>query len=409
MKGLLCWCNDTFCFLCIKDMAVTDFSKVDSALRFLLDEAGVSAEAQKKIYDAGFDTLRSFACLDETSTAVRAALKQCGLDAEASLATRKDVALIVSAWESAKLQRTFQDKNKEEARVSGQPRLVQTTEYAAMRAAVEKSLGSLKDKEAPSKSLVASKLEQVEDGAPIAEDLRDATSFEDGEGEAYSAVIDPSTATLRIRPGRCTTTPPRSPEELRLRHRRLGLAWAFIKTRHSNRAWVPVNIVECSRKLSDHVLGSTVAGLRGANWQSPTWSLVLTYELELRKAAYRYVRDGVCACLETALDKACEAPALYSVHFVTPLQLGKTEINMELAGGDLPEPSKGKGKGKGKWERQWGKAAKAPDGRRICFAFNKSSGCDKASCAFAHICQRCFAKHSFQKCKYKHAADMMTE
>ena len=96
-------------------MAVTDFSKVDSALRFLLDEAGVSAEAQKKIYDAGFDTLRSFACLDETSTAVRAALKQCGLDAEANLATRKDVALIVSAWESAKLQRTFEDKNKEEA------------------------------------------------------------------------------------------------------------------------------------------------------------------------------------------------------------------------------------------------------------------------------------------------------
>ena len=218
-------------------MTVTDLSKVDSALRFLLDEAGVSAEAQKKVYDAGFDTLRSFACLDETSTAVRAALKQCGLDAEANLATRKDVGLIVSAWESAKLQRSFQDKNKEEARVSGQPRLVQTTEYAAIRAAVEKSLGSLKDKEAPSKSLVASKLEQVEDGAPIAEDLRDATSFEDGEGEAYSAVIDPSTATLRIRPGRCTTTPPRSPEELRLRHRRLGLAWAFIKTRHSNRVW----------------------------------------------------------------------------------------------------------------------------------------------------------------------------
>ena len=76
---------------------------------------------------------------------------------------------------------------------------------------------------------------------PIAEDLRDATSFEDGAGEAYSAVI----ATVRIRP-------------LRLRHRRLGLAWAFIKTRHSNRVWVPVNIVECFRKLSDHVLGSTV-------------------------------------------------------------------------------------------------------------------------------------------------------
>ena len=128
--------------------------------------------------------------------------------------------------------------------------------------------------------------------------------------------------------------------------------------------------MECFRKLSDHVLGSTVAGLRGASGQSPTWSLVLAYELELRKTAYRYVRDGVCACLETALDKACEAPALYSVHFVTPLQLGKTEmkLDMESSGGEqLAEPTKGKGKGKGKWERQWGKAAKAPDPNLLCF------------------------------------------
>ena len=68
-------------------------------------------------------------------------------------------------------------------------------------------------------------------------------------------------------------------------------------------------------------------------------SLVLAYELELRKTAYRYVRDGVCACLETALDKACEAPALYSVHFA------EMKLDMEFSGGDqLAEPTKGKGK-----------------------------------------------------------------
>ena len=47
------------------------------------------------------------------------------------------------------------------------------TEYSAMRAAVECAQGrSLKDREVPSKSLIALKLEQVEDGAPVAEDLR---------------------------------------------------------------------------------------------------------------------------------------------------------------------------------------------------------------------------------------------
>ena len=87
---------------------------------------------------------------------------------------------------------------------------------------------------------------------------------------------------------------------------------------------------------------------------------MLAYELELRKAAYRYVRDGVCACLEKALDKACEAPALYSVHFVTPLQLGKTEINMELSAGDLPEPSKGERKGKRQVGATVGQGCKGP-------------------------------------------------
>ena len=91
---------------------------------------------------------------------------------------------------------------------------------------MEAKHGRLKDREAPSKGMIASKLEQVEDGAPIAEDLREVTSFADSEVEAYNAIIDPSMGFLRIRPGKTTTTPPATPEELRLRHRRVGLACA---------------------------------------------------------------------------------------------------------------------------------------------------------------------------------------
>ena len=117
--------------------------------------------------------------------------------------------------------------------------------YSAMRAAVECAQGrSLKDREVPSKSLIALKLEQVEDGAPVAEGLREVTSLEDAHVEAYGAVIDPASQTLRIRPGKATTTPPATPEELRLRHRRLGLAWDFVRTRHSTRTWLPQSCVD---------------------------------------------------------------------------------------------------------------------------------------------------------------------
>lgn len=377
--------------------------QADSALLFLMEEAGVSADTQERIYKEGFDTLLSFAGLDETTAGVRAALKQMGLDAEASLPIRKEVALLVSVWESAKSQRSFQVKQKLDASASGQARLVQTTEYAAMRAAVEKMQGRLRDKEAPSKSLVASKLEQLEDGAPVPEDLREATSFEDSAVEAYSAVVDPASNFLRIRPGKSTTTPPANPEELRLRHRRLGLAWAFVKSRHANRGWIPESIVEDFRKFSDFILGATVAGLRSADGNGPSWALVLTYELEVRKTAYRYVRDAICSHIGSALEKSCEAPALYGVHFVTPLQLGKRE-QMESSTSQGAPRTKGSGKGKGKWDRQWGKSAATPDGRKICFNFNKAGGCHKKHCDFAHACQRCFGKHSFQNCKFKGGA-----
>ena len=45
-------------------------------------------------------------------------------------------------------------------------------------------------------SLLAQKLELVEDNAPRVEDLRDVTSAEDAEVESYAAVIDPSSSCL---------------------------------------------------------------------------------------------------------------------------------------------------------------------------------------------------------------------
>ena len=353
-------------------------SKADSTFRFQLEEVGVGVDAQKKIIETGFTSLRVFAGLQESRAEVRKALKSTfGFDAESSPEMRKEVALLLCVWEAARAQLAYQGKNKQEAKLGRQNRLVQNSEYGAMRAALENSVGKLRDREAPSKALVALQLEQLEDGVPIAEDLRDVTSFEDAEGEAYSAVIDPATATLRIRPGRASTIPPSSPEELRLRRRRLGLAWAMVAAKHSTRAWLPSNCVDCFRKLSDHVLGSSVAGLRTASGQGPTWALVLSYEMELRKTAYRYVRDGRCGSLDAAIEKACEAPDVMNTHFIVPFTLGKVEscdsTNVGISGkgfGGGKAGKSGKG-GENLWERQWGKATKTPDGRCICWRFNK--------------------------------------
>jgi hypothetical protein len=62
-----------------------------------------------------------------------------------------------------------------------------------------------------------------------------------------------------------------------------------------------------------------------------------------------------------------------------------------------------KGKGKGK-ERSKGKdrqktmARVTPDGRKLCFAFNRASeGCE-GGCGFGHTCRLCFGQHPAHKC-----------
>lgn len=163
---------------------------VEPALRYHMDEAGVSVETQKKVYEQGIVSLRTYAGLEEDRKAVRAVLQSdFGLSPEGDVALGADVALLLCVWESARTQLSVQEKNRQESKLGMQQRIIQPSEYGTMRAAVEAKLGRLKDREAPSKGLTASKLEQVGDGAPTAEDLREVTSFADSEVEAYSSIL----------------------------------------------------------------------------------------------------------------------------------------------------------------------------------------------------------------------------
>ena len=122
-------------------------SKADSTFRFQLEEVGVGINAQKKIIETGFTSLRVFAGLEESRAVVRKALKSTfGFDAESSPEMRKEVALLC-VWEAARTQLAYQEKNKQEAKLGTQNRLVQNSEYGAMRAALENSVGKLRDTE----------------------------------------------------------------------------------------------------------------------------------------------------------------------------------------------------------------------------------------------------------------------
>jgi len=94
-----------------------------------------------------------------------------------------------------------------------------------------------------------------------------------------------------MKAARNAITMPKTAEELRLRHRRIGLAWEMARTKHRNRVWLQGGLVEAYRHLSDHVLGKHVYGHSFLE-QRPKWELILSYEQEVRKRAYQLLRRG---------------------------------------------------------------------------------------------------------------------
>ena len=116
-----------------------------SDLQCQMEEAGVSVAVQQKTYEKGFTCMRTFAGIEESRAEVGAMFKpHLGLDAVREPEHLRDVALLVGVWEACRSQLTYRDKNKQDARLGTQNRLVQTTQYAAMPAAVEEKPGCSK-------------------------------------------------------------------------------------------------------------------------------------------------------------------------------------------------------------------------------------------------------------------------
>ena len=188
----------------------------------------------------------------------------------------------------------------------------------------------------------------------------------------------------------------------------MGAAWIFTSFQQTANPMVKDISPELFTAYADHLLGQHVWGLAakgaaGGELANPTWSLLLSYEHEIRSHACSLVSDGGISW-EKALRQAWMDTTVKDRYFVTPLQLAPSKtISLATNGpnsgggwqsGQPPrkkvktEKGKGdKGKGKGKFTRC---ANKTPGGKPICFAFNKPKGCQKSNCAFEHVCGVCF-------------------
>ena len=314
-----------------------------------------------------------------------------------------------------------------------------------MRAAFEKKWWKLEDADCPSRVFVERRAEELEAGELKAEQLTVVTNREQDEEDFLSPVWDVN-GNMRMRKQGQSLPEPENPEQLRRRVNLSFTALMFLGLRHTDKIQITPVTPQLAVRYCEYLLGEFVWGLvakdpEGRTISAPSWSLVLSYDMAVRKKAYRLLAEGTAdfaACLKEAwLD-----PTTKERHFTTPMSIAAssgqpaTEVHYSsnkrsysaLQGGQQAshqwtttaakggKGGKGAGKGffgKGFQGKGFGKgksfgkgkgmdqcAEVTPDGRRICFSYNNSQvRCKKIGCYFAHVCGRCFQRHPIYQCK----------
>ena len=160
------------------------------------------------------------------------------------------VAAIVTAWETAKELIAKETEIRAEAKVMGQPRVLQTHERQAMLKAVEAVYGVIPDAESPSADYLSQKSEETETNKPVAAPLDEVVSRKESTTSSIQSAID-SSGHLRV---------------TRTKFRRVmrveANAWLCMSACYKAKPWLHGLVAADFTKFVDFILGDRVYGIR---------------------------------------------------------------------------------------------------------------------------------------------------
>jgi hypothetical protein len=393
---------------------------VDADLAFLWSSTGVEVIHQQMI-GLHYPTVKKFNVMADTRQEIRDICKSdYNLDPASGPEVRASVAAIVAAWESAKEFVSKDNQIRAEAKLSGQPRPVPSSERLAMRRAVELAFGELEDRECPSAEYLAGKLEEVEQNELTASSLDEVLSLDNSVNSTIQTAIDPS-GSIKLVKTKAKGKLPANTEELRLKLKLEGNTWLFMAAKFRNRAWLAGLTPSCWVKYVEYLLGEKVLNLTVNRSDSvdhptavnPSWNILLSYELAMRKKVIKWAMEGKHS-ISNGLSLVTSDTELKELAFITPMLLGsrrRQDTSFDDSSNKYPRREKGrgdkgyykgkgkgggkfnssKGKSKGKGKNPSGLQSRTPDGKLICYAYN-NTGC-KGSCGMVHVCRLCLLDH----------------
>jgi len=343
----------------------------------------------------------------------------------ATLAGRVKAGKVTTAWLAARACATKQNEAEGDCQVRRVPKDLSSSDSAAMRRAFEAQFWELEEGNVPGRTYLEKKLDEVEKGEPRAELLTEVVSMLEDDPDTLRAVWSANHELRAVKVG-AKVPMPQGPEELRKRLTLLGTAWLFTAFQQTHKAYLQNMDPQLFQEYINYLLGEHVHGLfakdaGGSSIAGPSWTLLLNYDQAIRHKAVQLVKKG--STFKAALKAAWEDPLVKERNFTTPLALEavkRPQSNSEASVWTGPPPPKyrntdlkgrGKGKNKGKEQGKGGGksksppancAAKTPDGRPICFRFNKKGEQCNKRCSFAHVCGVCFKDNvPMHKCNHQ--------
>ena len=398
---------------------------------------------QAVLFHFGAVSLSKFAAFFKDVEEVRTVAKdELGIDPGAGLAKRAELAGLICAWEAAgaRTKETIKYMGEMDARKQTKPLL--GSDFLIMKSSFEKKYYRLEDQECPARIYIEKRIAEMESGEMRAEALKTVLN-RDQDGEESLVPSWDNVGSLKLKRTIADIEEPTNPEELRRRISVMINGLIFISLQHTNRSELQGIRPEFANTYASYLLGDQVWAMvaqdeQGHTIASPNWRLVLQYEFNLRKRAYREMcEDGTP--FATALRNAWDDVLTRNRFFITPLAIasssGAKSIEMtshtstpvhKRSAADLSgqtgqrttgqQGGRGRGKGgKGKGGKRFkgggkglevpkGCARTTPDGRFICYGYNDfNTRCRNPQCAFfsGHVCGICFQKHPMYACQGK--------
>ncbi len=391
---------------------------MDSDLQFVMADSGVSLANQVAV-SRHYGSMRRFSAIaDDRATLRRACLQDFAIMQD-NPTGRAQTASIVSAWETARETIAKEIEIRAEAKILGQPRILQTHERQAMLRAVETAYGSMPESETPSNDYLSLKAEETETNEPIASPLDEIVSKKDSSNSAIQSTLD-SSGHIRVTRTKNKTKMPANTEEYRKAMKVEANAWLCMSSRYRAKPWLHGLSNASFSNFVEYILGGRVCNIQlpttdgdSAVRVRPEWSVVLSYEYKLpREVMKLIVTEGLS--MHDALGQVTKDADLKESFFTTPLALraaqpveSPNKFRKGFFKGDYKGGGKdGKGKGKGTFKSNTNLpkdvaqklqglqlAWRTPDGRDLCFAWN--TGSCKGSCGRVHQCRvkGCYGDH----------------